>query len=80
MKSLNRVSSNVPNLKKPDGNFTGSDSEIADALNQQYYNAFRKEDTTNIPDIPVKNLYTPELKSFQGCIFSNNVLHLPKFL
>ena len=32
MKSLNRVSSNVPNLKKPDGNFTGSDSKIADTL------------------------------------------------
>ena len=64
MKSTNKASSNVPNLKKSDGSFTSSDSEIADTLNQQYYNAFTKEDKTNMPNIEKKNLTTPEIKSF----------------
>ena len=64
MKSTNKASSNVPNLKKSDGTFTSTDTEIADTLNQQYYNAFTKENKTNIPNIEMKNLTTPEIKSF----------------
>ena len=62
MKSTNRVPSAVPNLKKPDGTFTNSDEEIAETLNQQYSSVFTAEDTTNIPNIPPKNLTTPELQ------------------
>ena len=54
MKSTNRVSSTVPNLEKPDGNFTTSDAEIADTLNHQYYSVFTKEITSNIPYFPEK--------------------------
>ena len=43
---------------------TTTDAETADVLNQQYYSVFTKEDTTNIPNIPLKPLYTPELESF----------------
>ena len=64
MKNTNRVSSNVPNLRKSDGTLTSTDKEIADRLNQQYYNAFTKENTTNIPDIEAKNLITAALQSF----------------
>ena len=65
MKSTNRVSSTVPNLEKPDGNFTTSDAEIADTLNHQYYSVFTKEITSNIPYFPDKELKTPKLESFQ---------------
>ena len=65
MKTMNRVSSTVPNLRKNDGTFTSSHTEIAETLNQQYYNAFTKENTTNIPTIPLKTLITPELQSFE---------------
>ena len=65
IKSNNKVSSGVPNLKKTDGSFTSTDAEAADTLNQQYYNAFTKEDTTNIPNIPLKQLITPELSTFK---------------
>ena len=51
MKSTNKVSSGIPNLKKPDGTLTTSDDEIAETLNQQYYNSFTNEDTSNIPNI-----------------------------
>ena len=64
MKSSNKVSNGIPNLKKPDGSMTTTDAETADVLNQQYYSVFTKEDTTNIPNIPLKPLYTPELESF----------------
>ena len=72
MKSTNKVQSNIPNLKKPDGSFTTTDQEIAETLNQQYFSSFTVEDTTNIPNIPRKQLNTPELKSFQ--ISEENIL------
>ena len=50
---------------RKDGSFTSTDAEAADTLNQQYYNAFTKEDTTNIPNIPPKQLITPELSTFK---------------
>ena len=64
MKSTNRVSTAVPNLKKPDGTLTSSDADIADTLNQQYSSVFTKENTSNIPDIPPKPLRTQQLQSF----------------
>ena len=64
MKSTNRVSTGVPNLKKPDGTFTSSNTEIADTLNQQYASVFTQEDINNMPNIPQKPLKTPELQSF----------------
>lgn len=65
IKSNNKVRPRVPNLKKPDGSFTTTDSEAADILNKQYYSAFTKEDTNTIPDIPLKHLTTPELDTFE---------------
>ena len=64
MKTMNRVASRVPKLKKPDGTFTSSDTEIANALNQQYSSVFTKEDTSNMPNIPLKPLITAELQAF----------------
>ena len=43
MKSSNKVSNGIPNLKKPDGSMTTTDAETADVLNQQYYSVFTKE-------------------------------------
>ena len=63
MKSSNKVSNGIPNLKKQDGSLTSTDAETAEVLNQQYFKVFTK-DTTTIPDIPSKPLITPELKSF----------------
>ena len=65
MKTTNRVASRVPNLRKPDGTFTSSDADIANTLNQQYSSVFTKEDTNNLPDSPLKNLITAELKNFE---------------
>ena len=65
MKTTNRVASRVPNLRKPDGTFTSSDADIANTLNQQYSSVFTKEDTNNLPDFPLKNLITAELKNFE---------------
>ena len=65
MKSTNKISSGIPNLKKQDGSLTTSDQETAEVLNQQYYKQFTKEDTTNIPHIPPKHLTTDQLKKFQ---------------
>ena len=64
MKSTNRVASQIPNLKKPDGTSTTTDEEIAETLNQQYTSSFTDEDTSNIPNIPPKPLSTPKLNSF----------------
>ena len=63
MKSTNKVSTGIPNLKKQDGSFTKSDEEIAEALNQQYFSQFTNENTSNIPNIPHKQLRvcTPSL-------------------
>jgi uncharacterized HAD superfamily protein len=65
MKSTNKVSSGIPNLKKQDGSSTSSDQETADVLNQQYYKQFTKEDTTNLPNIPPKHLTTEQLRKFE---------------
>ena len=65
MKVMNRISAKLAKLKKPDGTFTTSDKDIADTLNEQYHNAFTKENTTNLPNIPMKNLITPELQAFE---------------
>ena len=54
----------IPNLKKRDNTFTTTAKEIAEELNQQYYSVFTKEDTSNIPNIPPKDLETPPLDSF----------------
>ena len=50
MKSTNKMSSGIPNLKKQDGSLTTSDQETAEVLNDQYYKQFTKEDTTNLPN------------------------------
>ena len=52
MKSTNKMSSGIPNLKKQDGSTTTSDKETAEVLNDQYYKQFTKEDTTNLPNTP----------------------------
>ena len=67
VRSCNKMRTSIPNLKKKDGSLTTSDKEIADVLNEQYVNAFTKEDTTNIPEIPAKLLITEVLNSFQVC-------------
>ena len=54
----------MPDLKREDGSFTSNDEEAAEALSQQYYNTFTKEDTTNIPDIEAKPLQTNKLKTY----------------
>ena len=65
MKSTNKVSSGIPNLKKQDGSLTTSDQEASEVLNEQYYKQFTKEDTSNLPDIPPKHLSSEELKKFK---------------
>ena len=65
MKSTNKMSSGIPNLKKQDGSLTTSDKETAEVLNDQYYKQFTKEDTTNLPNTPPKHLLTEELKKFK---------------
>jgi hypothetical protein len=54
----------IPNLKKKDNTFTNSAKEIAETLNEQYHSVFTDEDTSNIPDIPPKQLTTPPLQQF----------------
>ena len=43
MKSTNKVSSGIPNLKKQDGSLTTTDQEASEVLNEQYYKQFTKE-------------------------------------
>ena len=65
MRSTNKMSSGIPNLKKHDGSLTTSDQETAEVLNDQYYKQFTKEDTTNLPNTPPKHLLTEELDKFK---------------
>ena len=65
MKSTNKMSSGIPNLKKQDGSTTTSDKETAEVLNDQYYKQFTKEDTTNLPNIPQKHLLTEKTQEIQ---------------
>lgn len=61
MKSTQKIRTKIPNLKKKDGSYTTSDEEIAEVLNEQYYSVFTKENLTNIPNIPSKELLTEPL-------------------
>ena len=63
MKSTNKVSSGIPNLKKQDGSLKTTDQEASEVLNEQYYKQFTKGDTSNLPDIPPKHLSSEELKN-----------------
>ena len=54
----------MPDLKRKDGTFTSNDGEAAEALNDQYFDTFTKEDTTNIPNIEMKPLQTDPLTTF----------------
>ena len=54
----------MPDLKKKDGSYTTNDQEAAEALNQQYYDTFTKEDLANLPDIETKPLLTEPLRGF----------------
>ena len=65
MKSCHRVRSMIPRLRKPGGDYTTSDVDIAETLAEQYNSAFTQEDATNIPNIPSKSLLTEKLTSFQ---------------
>ena len=65
MKSTNKVSSGIPNLKKQDDSLKTTDQEASEVLNEQYYKQFTKEDTSNLPDIPPKHLSSEELKKFK---------------
>ena len=53
----------IPNLKKKDGTYTTCDEEIAEVLNKQYYSVFTKEDVTNMPEFPDKELVTEPLSN-----------------
>ena len=53
-----------PDLKQKDGTFTSNDKEAAEALSDQYFDTFTKEDTTNLPDIEKKPLQTDPLSNF----------------
>ena len=59
-----KKNSGIPNLKKKDNSFTKTSKEIAETLNEQYYSVFTDEDTSNIPQIPPKQLETPPLDTF----------------
>ena len=61
MKSTQKIKTKIPNLKKSDGSYTTSDEEIAEVLNQQYFSVFTKENLSNIPNIPLKELITEPL-------------------
>ena len=63
MKSTQKVKTKIPNLKKKDGTYTTCDAEIADVLNKQYFSVFTKENITNIPSFPAKQLLTEQLNS-----------------
>ena len=52
--------------------------EIAEVLNEQYFDSFTKEDITNIPTIPTKELITEALDSFH--VTDADVLKLMKDL
>ena len=60
----NKKKSGIPDLKRPDGTFTENPTEAAEALSEQYSSVFTDENTSNIPDIPVKPLNSPPLSSF----------------
>ena len=61
MKATQKVRTKIPNLRNRDGTFTKSDEEVAETLNQPYFNVFTKENLNNIQDIPAKNLITEPL-------------------
>ena len=63
MKSTQKVKTKIPNLKKKDGSYTTCDAEIADVLNKQYFSVFTKENVTNIPSFPAKELLTEQLSN-----------------
>ena len=68
----------MPDLKRKDGTYTSNDEEAAETLNEQYFDTFTKEDTTNIPDIEPKPLQTDQLKDF--CISKERVLKVIRSL
>ena len=56
--------SKIQKLRRRDGTLTSSDQEAAEALNDQFFNVFTREDTSNLPSIPEKTLLTPRLTTF----------------
>ena len=54
----------MPDLKKKDGSYTSNDQEAAEALNEQYFDTFTKENITNIPDIDKKPIRSDPLRNF----------------
>ena len=64
IKKQRKSGSSMPDLKRKDGTFTSNDEEAAETLNEQYFDTFTKEDTTNIPDIESKPLQTDPLSTF----------------
>ena len=64
IKKQRKSGSSMPDLKRKDGTFTSNDEEAAETLNEQYFETFTKEDTTNIPDIESKPLQTDPLSTF----------------
>ena len=65
MKSSGKLHTNLPNLKKSDGQLTTTDQEIADTLNNQFHKSFTVEDTSNTPNIPLKTIQTPCLDTIE---------------
>ena len=64
VKRQRKSGSAMPDLKKKDGSYTSNDQEAAEALNEQYFDTFTKEDLTNLPDIERKPLLTEPLTDF----------------
>ena len=65
MKSCQRVRSMIPRLRKKNGDYTTSDLDTAETLAEQYNSAFTKEELSNLPNIPNKDLLTHKLTSFK---------------
>ena len=64
IKKQRKSGNSMPDLLRKDGSYTSNDQEAAEALNEQYFDTFTKEDTTNIPDIDMKPLQSDKLRNF----------------
>lgn len=62
--SRRKTKPGISQLLKEDGSFSKNDTDTAEVLNEQYYNTFTKEDTSNIPNIQNKK-YTSALTNFE---------------
>lgn len=64
IKKQRKCGNAMPDLKRKDGSYTSNDEEAAEALSDQYFETFTKEDTANLPDIAGKPLQTDPLSTF----------------